>query len=197
MIDIVAEYRNGRRDFRFADLTGANLTGATLTGANLTRANLTGANLTGANLTDADLTNANLTNANLTNADLPRAYLTGADLTGARLPHFMICPESGSFHAVKRLRSDVLARVIIPEDARRTSSMVGRKCRASHVVVDRLFHVDGHDLPNDAVGYGLHDSTEYRVGATVAADAWDDDVRVECTHGIHFFMTLREAIEYR
>ena len=167
MLDIVAEYGNGRRDFTYANLTNADLTNA---------------NLTGAYLTDANLTNANLTNA---------------DLTGARLPHFMICPESGSFHAVKRLRSDVLARVIIPEDARRTSSMVGRKCRASHVVVDRLFHVDGHDLPNDAVGYGLHDSTEYRVGATVAADAWDDDVRVECTHGIHFFMTLREAIEYR
>ena len=197
MLDIVAEYGNGRRNFTGANLTGANLTNADLPRAYLTDANLTGANLPRAYLSGAYLTGANLTGANLTGAYLTDANLTGADLTGARLPHFMICPESGSFHAVKRLRSDVLARVIIPEDARRTSSMVGRKCRASHVVVDRLFHVDGHDLPNDAVGYGLHDSTEYRVGATVAADAWDDDVRVECTHGIHFFMTLREAIEYR
>ena len=40
----------------------------------------------------------------------------------------------------------------------------------------------------------LHDpSFIYRVGETVKPDRYDDDVRVECTSGIHFFITKPEA----
>ena len=142
------------------------------------RANLTGANLTGANLTDASLTDADLTDASLTRADLTRA----------NLPHFQICPEQGAFTAFKKLRGGNIARLLIPEDAQRTSSLVGRKCRASKVIV--------LSLSDGEVGYGMHDSTVYRVGATVEPDSYDPDIRVECTHGIHFFVTEREAQEY-
>jgi hypothetical protein len=57
--------------------------------------------------------------------------------------------------------------------------------------------MDGNLLPPDTVGIGMHDGkTRYIAGERVEADGWDDDIRVECTHGIHFFVTLREAREY-
>jgi hypothetical protein len=34
---------------------------------------------------------------------------------------------------------------------------------------------------------------EYVEGATYHPDTYDDDIRVECTHGVHFFLTREEA----
>ena len=201
MHDIVAEYKNGIRDFAGADLTGADLTGAYLAGADLARADLAGANLAGANLAranlaGADLTGANLTRAYLAGANLTGAYLARANLTGADLPHFQICPEVGAFVAFKKLHNDSIAELVIPADAPRTSSLIGRKCRAMWVEVTALYDTDGNALPRETVGIGRYDKTRYIAGERVEADGWDDDIRVECTHGIHFFATLREAREY-
>ncbi len=206
MRDIVAEYKNGIRDFAGANLAranlaGANLAGANLAGANLARANLAGAYLAGANLTGADLTRAYLAGAYLAGADLAGANLTGsnlagANLAGADLPHFQICPEVGAFVAFKKLRNDSIAELVIPADAPRTSSLIGRKCRAMWVEVTALYDTDGNALPRETVGIGRYDKTRYIAGERVEADGWDDDIRVECTHGIHFFVTLREAREY-
>jgi hypothetical protein len=130
--------------------------------------------LSGADLRGADLSGANLSGANLSEADL----------IGARLPHFFIIPEEGSFVAWKKLRDGVLCKVEIPADAKRTSSLVGRKCRAEFVQV----------LAGE--GHGQHCSIHYIPGQIVRADWFDDDIRVECSHGIHFFITQKEAEEY-
>ena len=42
--------------------------------------------------------------------------------------------------------------------------------------------------------YG-HD-TVYEVGKEVLPDSWDDNRWNECSHGIHFFITKQEAINY-
>lgn len=154
-----------------------NLKGADLQGANLRWADLTGANLRGANLRDANLRWANLRGADL----------TGADLTGATLPHFQIVPEEGSFIGWKKTTKGVV-KLLIPEDAQRTSSLVGRKCRASAVVV----------LGGEGVGgTGTHyPSLTYDEGSELVEPDYDPDIRVECAKGIHFFMTKKEAEEW-
>lgn len=38
--------------------------------------------------------------------------------------------------------------------------------------------------------------TVYRVGKIIRPDLFDEDIRVECTNGIHFFITRKEAEEY-
>jgi hypothetical protein len=169
--------------FRGANLRGANLQGAYLQGANLQWANLQGANLQGANLQWAYLQGANLQEAYFRGA-----YLRGANLQGANLPDFLIVPEEGSFIAWKKLRNAVIAKLEIPNDAQRASSLCGRKCRASFAKVLELSSGD--------VGIGSHDGTLYKIGETVKSDKWDGDIRVECTNGIHFFMTKKEAEEY-
>ena len=166
----------------------ANFYGADLSCANLSRADLFGANLSRADLSGANLYGANLSGANLSRADLSCANLSCANLSGANLPPYAVCPEVGEFIAFKKLKDGIIARLLIPEDAVRTSSLAGRKCRASKVKV--------LSLSCGEVGFGLHDGTEYRVGAIVEPDSYDPDPRVECTHGIHFFITEREARDY-
>jgi len=185
-----------------ADLTRADLTGANLWDANLTRANLTRANLTGANLTDADLTGANLWDANLTDADLTGANLwdanlTDADLTGARLPNFQIVPEVGSFTCWKRVSDNVILELLVPPDAKRASCLTSRKCRVERARVIAATDLDGNAVTGEWQNCTHTDTpTTYRVGDLVCADSFDDDIRVECTHGIHVFITRREAVEW-
>ena len=191
-------------DLSEADLSGADLSGANLTRANLTRANLFGADLSEADLSEADLseanlfganlTRANLTRANLTRANLNRANLTGADLSGAKdieivLSRQKICPTEGAFVCWKKLQGGVIARLVIPHDAERMNALGSRKCRASKVFVHELFGAE--------MAYDQHTGkTLYRQGSEVFPNKFDPDVRVECSHGIHFFMTREEAEYY-
>jgi Family of unknown function (DUF5758)/Pentapeptide repeats (8 copies) len=177
-------------DLRGADLSGADLRGAYLRwadlyGADLYGADLRGADLRGANLSGANLFGADLRGANLERANLYRADLEGANLADAKLPHFQICPEKGFFRGFKKLANGSIAELEIAFSAKRTSSLVGRKCRASKVRV-----VSGE-------GASRHDSTfVYTKGAVLEVSDYDDDIRVECTRGIHFYITRAEAEAY-
>jgi hypothetical protein len=192
-------------DFQVAYLQGAYLQGAKLQGAYLQRAYLKGADLREANfqganlqwavLKEADLQGANLQGAYLQGAYLQGAYLQGANLKeanlqgaylqGAYLPHFQIVPSEGSFIGWKKTTKGVI-RVFIPPDAERTSSLVSRKCRASRVVpLD-----EGGESPT------YKGKLSYKKGVAVYADKFDPDIRLDCTHGIHFFMTKQEAEEW-
>jgi len=159
------------------------------------RADFSGMDLTGANLTDANLTDANLTDANLTDANLTDAVLTDANLTGATLPNFQLCPE-GEFIGWKKVciesKKFILKLQIIGD---RTSTLVGRKCRTSKVKVLSAFNSDGSET-TETVFKSLHDKNfKYTVGKIVTSE-YDSDIRFECTSGIHFFLTKKEAAEY-
>jgi hypothetical protein len=147
------------------------------------KANLTGANLTRANLTGADLTRANLTGANLTRANLTRANLTA----------FKIGPDEGAFIGFKKCQAGIIAKIQIPAKAKRMSSLVGRKCRCSEAEVLELKKGE----MEVSIAYSQYKSSfVYEVGKTIKPDSYDDDIRVECSHGIHFFITREEAEKY-
>ena len=184
----------------------AYLVGACLADANLAGANLVNARLANAWLADAHLGNAWLVNANLTGAILVNAWLAGADLTGAKLvkanltganlvnanlagailPNFQIVPSEGSFIGWKKTTKGVV-RLLILEDSERTSTLIGRKCRASKVKV-----LDGDGCGGTGTDYA---QLTYEKGAIITSE-YDDDIRVECTQGIHFFITKEEAMSW-
>ena len=83
-----------------------------------------------------------------------------------------------------------IAKLRVPPEARRTASLAGRKCRAEFV------EVLGIDSKSSSHVSRYNKGTVYRAGEVVRPDAYDDDIRVECTHGIHFFLTRQEAEEY-
>lgn len=189
----------------FTDLTGADLKGAKLSGANLRYAILSDADLTGADLTRANLMNAILTRTDLGGADLSDADLESADLSGVKnFPDFQHCPKEGSFTAYKKVMSKsgrAILKLKIPSDARRVSS-TGTKCRADKAKVLKAMKLNGATIENPGVFLsmwtcGSGSDFTYEVGKEVSVgDSFDDDIRVECAPGIHFFMTFTEARDY-
>ena len=206
ILDKHRKWINGENDGECADLRGADLCyadihGADLSGANLNCAYLRGANLSGADLryadlSGADLANANLNDANLSGADLSCARLSYANLNGAAYTDTVLnlqCFEEGSFIAWKKLVGDSIAKLFIPEDAKRSSATT-KKCRASKAVVLAIYNRNGEEISEGRSRYNF--GFIYRVGETVDPDHWDDDRWSECSNGIHFFMTRKEAEEY-
>ena len=185
-----------------ANLSGANLHGAYLSGANLSRANLYGANLYGAYLSGsnlygaylfgANLSRANLSRANLYGANLSGAYLSGSNLSGSKLSgatglRYQI-PQEGTLTVYKKADGKIV-RLEIPADAKRTASIVGRKCRCERA---RVLWIEG-DLQTVTSARGF----VYTVGEMAVPDKYDPDPRVECSNGIHFFQTREGAEEYQ
>jgi hypothetical protein len=197
-------------DLREAYLRGADLRGADLRGADLWRADLWRADLREAYLRGADLRGADLWGADLRGADLREAYLKGADLRGADLwgadlrgadslnqPEIKRranCPLSGEFIAWKKLDTGAIAKLKIPAWARRVSPIVGRKCRAELAIVLEIDEQNGRNI-KEMPGQYDHD-TVYRVGRVVSPDSYDASPLVECSHGIHFFLTRQEAEDW-
>lgn len=188
-------------NLRASSLCGANLHGSNLIGADLRGANLREANLRFTNLTEAILRDANLRGAELVGVDLRYANLLGADLRGATFAGVactgttlnLQCPEEDSFTAWKKLADGSIAKLLIPEDAKR-SSATSRKCRASKAVVLAIYSKGGEEISEGKSRYDYE--FIYRVGETVYPDKWDEDRWNECSSGIHFFLTRREAEEY-
>ena len=187
---------------RDADLSGADLRGADLHGADLHGADLRGADMYGADLRGADMYKADLRGASLRGADLCGAYLRKADLSGANLREAKNIPPlveavtsilpAGEIIGWK-VAHGALVKLLIPADARR-SNATGRKCRCDKAVVTSITDENGSPVESAKSSHDQH--FIYRVGETVTPDGFDEDRWDECSHGIHFFITAAEAIDY-
>lgn len=142
----------------------------------------------------------------------------------------MACPESGSIIGYKKAITfgnsrahrgwmDVIVKLEIPEDAKRSSAL-GRKCRCDRAKVLGIYEINqylspvgvrengvldtilrkhiGDKLSDETVAYSKFavDQFPYKVGQWVEPDEWDDNRFDECSHGIHFFINAQEAVDY-
>ena len=103
-------------------------------------------------------------------------------LSGAQLPDYQLCPEKGGFFAYKVLKTKII-EIYIPKDAKRMSCLTSRKCRAEFVRAVSSGGTSSH-------------GGEYRRGEIYYPDSYDDDIRVVCSHGVHFFLTRKEAVDW-
>jgi hypothetical protein len=111
------------------------------------------------------------------------------------LDNRQIIPQSGSFVAYKATQNNVL-KVRIPEDAERVSSLTSRKCRAEFVETIEIFDEEGESC-DKTKAYGRYDEdTVYREGEITEPDEFNSDRKLECTNGIHFFLTKEEATDW-
>ena len=144
----------------------------------------------GAYLQDANLRGANLRGANLLGANLQDAK--GKELDDLK-KSFWIIPEQGSFIAWKKCKN-AIAMIEIPNEAKRTSNIKNRKCRAEFIRVIDMWDLEGNQISK---AFGMRDSNLiYETGTIVKSDSYDDDFKEDCSHGIHFFVTKQEAIEW-
>ena len=154
-----------------------------------------------ADLGRANLRGVDLRGANLGGANLGRADLRGADLRGAKNVPFipMTCPDTGAFVAWKQCETSdslVIVKILIPEDAKRSSG-TGRKCRADKAVVLEIQDMAGEALEGVVARSSYDPLFTYEVGKTVEPREPFDGCRWnECGSGIHFFINRQEAVNY-
>ena len=183
--------------FANADLREAEIVLSILSYANLMSANCANASFAGCDLRSANLQYANLSGCGLSGVVFQSACLDDANLNLARLPFFSVCPEAGRFTAFKKVRDNFILTLEIPAGAGRVSSLVGRKCRATSALVVKAETSGGHELDDSYALVSQHDSAfRYHLGGIAMPHDFNDDIRVECAPGIHFFMTREEAVDY-
>lgn len=136
------------------------------------------------------------------------------------------CPDTGSFIGWKKIKfyaenkydgrmysGDALVKLEIPEDAQRSNAF-GRKCRCSKAKVLEIMLVrnipcycfyeltdeltDPNTLPDFIFTYYslFNKNFQYKIGDIILPDTFDSNPLNECSHGIHFFMTKEEAMDY-
>lgn len=183
-------------DLSHANLNYANLHAANLCYANLRCAGLSYVNLSSANLHATNLCYANLSRANLIYATFIDAHLYGTNLKDAenfQIP--IICPSVGTFIGWKKCRENLVVKLQILDESRR-SSAAGRKCRCDKALVLAIENLDGSDSHIETA-YSIYDEDfEYRVGEIVSVENFCEDRWNEYAEGIHFFITREEAIQY-
>ena len=171
-----------------AYLYGADLSKADLSEADLSKATLLGANLNGAFLYGANLRGANLIEANLSGADLHGANLIEANLSGDyrfRLGQILTDPLTG----YKKTKEGVVITAEIPAGAI-VFCINGSKCRTNRAKIT--------DMGVHEVLHSQYDNTfEYRLGQEIEIKDFNLMYNVECASGFHFFMTRKEAEEYK
>jgi uncharacterized protein YjbI with pentapeptide repeats len=197
-------------DLRGSDLSGSNLRNSDLRGSDLSNSDLRDSNLRYSDLSYSDLSNSNLrgsdlSGSNLRNSDLRGSDLSNSDLNRANLTNIKInenttgltnlCPD-GSFVAWKKLRGGVIAKLLIPEHAKRSNATT-LKCRSSEAKVLQILEKENDTWIEIEKGVSQHDSEFiYEVGKIVKVDNFDEDRWNECSTGIHFFIDRRIAEKY-
>jgi hypothetical protein len=98
-----------------------------------------------------------------------------------------ILPD-GDLVGWKKCTNNVIVKLLIPYAAKRSHAF-GRKCRAEYVQVIEVLGAE--------IGISQHDGkTEYRAGAVIKPDGFDENWMEECSRGIHFFISKIEAENY-
>ncbi len=165
---------------------GADLRKASLGAAAIRRASFKGAKLKGADF----------------GTDSIRSRFNESRFGGATgIPKRVVdaCPvlPAGEFEAWKRCADGRIAKLLVPADAR-CSSGLSNKCRASHVLTLDITSRLGNKCKNarSLLDMGGQDCA-YRVGYVTEAHAFSADRWETCAPGIHFFLTRREACNFR
>ena len=163
------------------------------------RADLRGSDLRGSNLRGSDLSGSDLRGSDLRGSNLSGSYLSGSDLSKSTHDestafYDLQCPEEGDFIAFKKASGKII-KLRIPAEARRSSATT-RKCRAEFADVLEILNFDKTKADISEVASNYNSEVIYKVGERVTADSWDDDRWNECSHGIHFFITFDEAVNY-
>jgi len=182
-------------------------------------------NLMSCNLYRGDLRNIDLSYSNLCGTILFGADCRGAKFTGCRINYGtifdyanfsgafdvssvpMACPSEGEFIGWKRV-GNYLVKLKITEDAKRTSA-TSRKCRCDKALVLGIYNIlDLSEATVDELNVGARGLMDgftfkqvttpitYKVGEMVYADSFDEERWNECSHGIHFFLDMRDARRY-
>ena len=223
--EVYAAYVNGR-DFRNVDLRNVCFGDYANEPVNLEGADFRGCDLSSTEFCYCNLVNADFTGANLEGCEFIDCYfgdapvLKGAENIRARKPkscHYSedlylynifnitmpldtVGQELIVYKFLMARNSDeefevAIAKLLVPAEAKRIV-FKGSKCRCEKARVLDIYSIDKtrHFAYGFSCMYDRH--FKYTVGEEVCADKFDEDAKLICAHGIHFFLTEEEAVEY-
>jgi hypothetical protein len=121
--------------------------------------------------------------------------LSGADLWGIKINDKELqvlvsqrtIVSEGDLIVYKKLSNNNIVKLLIPKEAKRVGGVVGRKCRAEYA---KVIDGEGESLTNQ------YERLSYCKDKIIKPDKFDPNPLVECSNGIHFFLTAQEAEEF-
>lgn len=191
--------------FKNVDLSNSDIRHTSFMGAFLKLTNLENSKFVNVNFTEASFSEVNFQKSRFYSSSFSEVIMSSAEnfetiefqnVTELNL----VCPEKGSFVAYKKAhRVDTFGTCIIeleiPKSAKRSSAL-SRKCRASKAKPIAFYDLEGNKLDIDSAK-SIHDSSfVYNLKKMVVVENFDTYRWRECTAGIHFFMTFKEARNY-
>ena len=181
-------------DLRHCRFDGSNLSHTKFVDCDLSFASFVNSNLHGADLRGCNLSNTNCDGTNFYGAILWQTKLD--DLIHTQRTKFFrqFCPEQGYFFGYKKCFNNHLVTLLIPKDARRCSSTTNA-CRCDKAKVVAITDLDGSGFYTEASSF-VDESFIYRLGEMIYADSYHEDRWLDSSHGIHFWMSVEEAIGY-
>lgn len=192
------------RDFSNTTFINCNFDRCDLTSCNFTKSvfkqcSLRFANLHWVNFSDVDLRNNTLKGSNLRGANFHFALLEQSDLRDVIFDDTTkffgnTCPKEGYFIGYKKCFNYRIVKLLIPKDARR-SSATNAACRCDKARVLSITSIDETKSYREATSLNTS-AMVYRVNEMVYPDSFNEDPWNDSTHGIHFFMTRKQAIDY-
>lgn len=202
-------YLDGTK-FIDAILVGVDFEGASLVDTDFSCANAWDANFNNTNCKDALFLSANLTEASFEGADLDGASFAQANLTEASLEDaqnidlaefdntvgiYPVCPDIGSFTgwtlAEDSKGNDFLIKAMIPWQAKRSSGTT-RKCRTNKLYIDKIFTINGEDVPKS---FRLKNrDVKTAVGESLVDDDYEVDRFKVSSTDLYFYITKEEAL---
>ena len=192
-----------------AILVNANFEGANLNNADFSCANAWSANFNNTNCKDALFLSANLTEASFEGAGLEGTSFVQANLTEASLQDtniitaefdntvgiYPVCPTEGSFTAWTLAEdskgNDFLIKAMVPRQAKRSSGTT-RKCRTNKLYIDRIFSIDGEDVPKS---FRLKNrDVKTAVGESLIDNDFEIDRFKTSSVDLYFWISKEEAL---
>lgn len=176
-------------DVSAINFENCNMTNCTFENCKFDGTTLEGATLANANLVASSIRNCNLKNCNIKGANLYAAVLENSNLEGIifddKTQYFKLyCPEQGAFLGCKKCLDNRLVTLLIPQEAKRTSSTL-RTCRTNKTKVLKITDFTEQQQFTEAWSF-VDDNFAYRVGEWLEIKNFNDDRWFDSTTGIHF-----------
>ena len=141
-----------------------------------------------------DMTGCNICGVNLYAAVLENAILTDVKSDENTKWYRLRCPETGAFVAYKKCVYDRIVQLLVPADAKRTSSTYPA-CRCNKAKVLTIKSFDETEEFDEAWSL-VDENFVYRKGQWVEVKDFNEDRWFDSTTGIHFWMNREEAMKY-
>ena len=119
-----------------------------------------------------------------------------------------VCPEEGEFIGYKvvleffdpddeKKYAYRILKLIVPGDARRSSGFE-KKCRCSKAMPIELYDLEGNVVKPEGELCSYYNPIDftYTLGEMAYPDWFDEDRYLECSNGLHFFMSFDEAVDF-